>query len=56
MLEDQKLDEMTLEELDAYIASFPKEIQDKADEIMRTLGIALGKARAEYFEKLMREE
>lgn len=55
MFDDKELDEMTLEELETVVASYPQEILDKADEILRAFGIALGEARAEYFEKLMNE-
>jgi len=55
MFDDEELDEMTLEELDAELANTPKEILDKVDEILRAFGIALGEARAAYVEKLMKE-
>lgn len=55
MFDDKELDEMTLAELDAELANTPKEILDEVDEILRAFGIALGEARAAYFEKLMKE-
>ena len=55
MFDDEELDEMTLEELDAELANTPKEILGKVDEILRAFGIALGEARAAYVEKLMKE-
>lgn len=54
-LSDEELDNMTLEEIEAELAKYPKEEMDKIDELLRAFGIALGEAREAYFEKLMKE-
>lgn len=46
------LEEVSLEDLEAEVASYPQEVQDKADEILRAFGMALGEARENFFKKL----
>lgn len=54
LITDEKIDKMSLEELEELDASFPKEVSDKADEILKAFGIALGEARAKWAEELMK--
>ena len=55
-IDDKWLEEVPLEDLEAEVASYPQEVQDKADEILRAFGIALGEARAEWCERVMNGE
>lgn len=52
-IDEKWLEEVSLEDLEAEVASYPQEVQDKADEILRAFGIALGEARENFVEKVI---